>query len=198
MSGTADGSALISALQKIAGESLEQYREAKKRSSNASKEARVRKAECKAAKRTWQRCSAAVEGASRTLAECNMVPIVDEEREKYIGGDAQDHGGEEREEYLTQKIDATDDEEEEENWHEDEEGILAARSCTPPQRSTPDPERPSAIALTPALTLTRAQQDKFRARYPHGIPQTPGSTPPDIPRPPWRTLHSLEAHGIIG
>ena len=196
MSGTADGSALISALQKIAGESLEQYREAKKRSSNASKEARVRKAECKAAKRTWQRCSAAVERASRTLAECNMVPIVDEEREKYIGGDAQDHGGEEREEYLTQKIDAADDEEEEENWHEDEEGILAARSCTPPQRSTPDPERPSAIAFPP--TLTQAQQDEFRARYPHGIPQTPGSTPPDIPRPPWRTLHSLEAHGIIG
>ena len=100
MSGTADGSALISALQKIACESLEQYREAKKRSSNASKEARVRKAECKAAKRTWQRCSAAVEGASRTLAECNMVPIVDEEREKYIGGDAQYHEVEEREEYI--------------------------------------------------------------------------------------------------
>ena len=51
----------------------------------------------------------------------------------------------------------------------------AARSRIPPQRSTPDPERPSAIAFPP--TLTQAQQDEFRARYPHGIPQTPSSTP---------------------
>ena len=218
MSGTVDGRAFLLALHKKAGEAFKDYQRAKSIFLEASEVARVRKLKCEAAKKTWQRCSAAVVEVSATLAEYNMGPSVNEEREKYMGGDAQDHEGEESEgdigedaqdheceegeediggdaqdhegvaEDLTQKIDATDDEEEEENLHEGEEEILAitdhdtdrkraARSRTPPQRSLPDTERPSAIALPQTPTLTPAQETTFRARYPYGIPQTPGSTP---------------------
>ena len=256
MSGTVDGRAFLLELQKKACEAGKDYQRAKSIFLEASEVARVRKLKCEAAKKTWQRCSAAVVEVSATLAEYNMGPSVNEEREKYMGGDAQDHEGEESEgdigedaqdheceegeediggyaqdhegvaEDLTQKIDAIDDEEEEENLHEGEEEILAitdhdtdrkraARSRTPPRRSTPDPERLSALAIPP--TLTKVQRDDFRARYPHGIPQTPRSTPrreiippqsaqiqqlrptpPGIPPPPWRLFHSLAAEGVIG
>ena len=95
MSGTVDGSALISTLQAKASASFDKYQFAKMRLSAASDLARLRMLECQEAKKSWQRCSAAVEETSVTLAEYNREPRVKEEREEDIGGHAQDHEGEE-------------------------------------------------------------------------------------------------------
>ena len=84
---------------------------AKKKLLDASEEERVKALACQKAYEKWQRCSAAVEEASSTLAECNREQRVKEERKGYIGGHSQDHEG--VAEDFTQKIYATDNEEEE-------------------------------------------------------------------------------------
>ena len=108
---TVDGNALVAALHDKACTSFEKYQMKKAKYEMAWKLACVRLLECQEAKKTWERCSAAAEEASATLAEYNREPRVKEEREG-IGGHPQDHVG--VAEDLTQEIYAIDDEEKKE------------------------------------------------------------------------------------
>ena len=80
MFGIVDGPALTSTLDAKACASFYKYQRAKRRFSEASKEACVRMLECEKAKESCLRCF--LEEASAILAECNREPRVKEEREE--------------------------------------------------------------------------------------------------------------------